>query len=182
MNKDSKLTSVKKLLIKYPNTKAEVLVRQMGVSKVYAYNLLSGARKALGMNQYPDGTWKLKERMQSTRPATRDEKISNPSVYEVPENEKKENWETIYVATSGQSILEGGPTEAELNGADNVNHPAHYKTGGIETIDFIEAKNLSYHLGNVVKYIARADSKGNREEDLLKARWYLNREIAKFAK
>lgn len=65
---------------------------------------------------------------------------------------------------------------------DNVNHPAHYKVGGIETIDFIEAKNLSYHLGNVVKYIARADSKGNREEDLLKARWYLNREIAKFTK
>ena len=66
--------------------------------------------------------------------------------------------------------------------ADNVNHPAHYKVGGIETIDFIEAKQLSYHLGNVVKYIARADSKGNREEDLLKARWYLNREIAKFGK
>jgi hypothetical protein len=66
--------------------------------------------------------------------------------------------------------------------ADNVNHPAHYKVGGIETIDFIEAKGLSYHLGNVVKYIARADSKGSREEDLLKARWYLNREIAKFTK
>ena len=63
--------------------------------------------------------------------------------------------------------------------ADNVNHPAHYKVGGIETIDFIEAKQLSYHLGNVVKYIARADSKGNRKEDLLKAQWYLNREIAK---
>jgi uncharacterized protein YdhG (YjbR/CyaY superfamily) len=66
--------------------------------------------------------------------------------------------------------------------ADNVNHPAHYKVGGIETIDFIEAKGLNYHLGNVVKYITRADSKGNREEDLLKARWYLNREIAKFSK
>ena len=65
---------------------------------------------------------------------------------------------------------------------DNVNQPAHYKVGGIETIDFIEAKQLNYHLGNVVKYITRADSKGNREEDLLKARWYLNREIAKFAK
>lgn len=65
---------------------------------------------------------------------------------------------------------------------DNVNHPAHYKVGGIETIDFIEAKGLNYHLGNVVKYITRADEKGNREEDLLKARWYLNREIAKFSK
>jgi hypothetical protein len=65
---------------------------------------------------------------------------------------------------------------------DNVNHPAHYKTGGIETIDFIEAKGFGYNLGNVVKYISRADNKGNREEDLLKARWYLNREIAKFTK
>lgn len=66
--------------------------------------------------------------------------------------------------------------------ADNVNHPAHYKVGGIETIDFIEAKGLTYNLGNVVKYITRADHKGNTQEDLLKARWYLNREIAKFAK
>jgi predicted DNA-binding protein YlxM (UPF0122 family) len=65
---------------------------------------------------------------------------------------------------------------------DNVNHPAHYKTGGIETIDFIEAKGFGYNLGNVVKYLSRADNKGNREEDLLKARWYLNREIAKFTK
>ena len=65
---------------------------------------------------------------------------------------------------------------------DNVNHPAHYKTGGIETIDFIEAKGLNYHLGNVVKYITRADTKGNRKEDLLKAQWYLNREIEKSGK
>jgi hypothetical protein len=63
--------------------------------------------------------------------------------------------------------------------ADNVNHPAHYKAGGIETIDFIEAKGLNYHLGNVVKYISRADHKGDRKENLLKAQWYLNREIAK---
>ena len=63
--------------------------------------------------------------------------------------------------------------------ADSVNHPAHYKVGGIETIDFIEAKQLSYHLGNVVKYITRADHKGNELEDLHKARWYLNREIAR---
>lgn len=62
---------------------------------------------------------------------------------------------------------------------DNVNHPPHYKIGGIETIDFIEAKNLGYNLGNVVKYITRADHKGNKIEDLEKAQWYLNREIAK---
>ena len=60
---------------------------------------------------------------------------------------------------------------------DNVNHPSHYKTGGIETIDFIEAKQLGYHLGNVVKYITRADHKGNKLEDLKKAQWYLSRAI-----
>jgi hypothetical protein len=62
---------------------------------------------------------------------------------------------------------------------DMVNHPPHYKTGGIETIDFIEAKSLNYHLGNVVKYVTRADHKGNRLENLKKAQWYLEREIAK---
>jgi hypothetical protein len=60
---------------------------------------------------------------------------------------------------------------------DNVNHPPHYKAGGIETIDFIEAKSLNYNLGNVIKYITRADLKGNKLEDLQKAQWYLNREV-----
>ena len=83
----------------------------------------------------------------------------------------KQKWSKVVVATSNAPLLE------EKN--DPVNHPAHYKTGGIETIDFIEAKGLNYHLGNVVKYVTRADHKGNRKEDLLKAQWYLNREIAK---
>jgi DNA topoisomerase IA len=50
-----------------------------------------------------------------------------------------------------------------------VNSPAHYTVGGIETIDFIEAKDLSYHLGNAVKYISRAPHKGRQIEDLKKA-------------
>ena len=60
---------------------------------------------------------------------------------------------------------------------DSVNHPAHYTAGGIETIDFIEAKKLNYNLGNVIKYLTRADYKGNKLEDLRKAQWYLTREI-----
>jgi len=63
--------------------------------------------------------------------------------------------------------------------ADPVNHPPHYKTGGIETIDFIEAKELGYHLGNVIKYVTRAKHKGNELEDLKKAQWYLERAIMK---
>ena len=61
--------------------------------------------------------------------------------------------------------------------SDPVNHPAHYKVGGIETIDFIEAKRLNYNMGNAVKYITRADHKGNRKQDLEKAIWYLKREL-----
>ena len=53
---------------------------------------------------------------------------------------------------------------------------------GIETIDFIEAKNLGYHLGNVVKYISRADHKDAKLENLKKAQWYLNRAVAKLKK
>jgi len=61
--------------------------------------------------------------------------------------------------------------------SDPVNHPAHYKVGGIETIDFIEAKRLNYNMGNAVKYITRADHKGSRKQDLEKAVWYLKREL-----
>jgi hypothetical protein len=70
----------------------------------------------------------------------------------------------------------------ELLLADNVNSPNHYTTGGIETIDFIEAKKLGYNLGNVVKYVSRADYKGRLIEDLRKAEWYLKREIANMEK
>jgi uncharacterized protein DUF3310 len=60
-----------------------------------------------------------------------------------------------------------------------VNHPAHYNVGKIEVIDAIEDWALGFHLGNVVKYCARADRKGKPLEDLKKAHWYLTREIAR---
>lgn len=64
---------------------------------------------------------------------------------------------------------------------DNINHPLHY--GGAdnlyEAIKVIEAWGLGFCLGNTVKYIARAGKKGDRLEDLKKARWYLDREIAR---
>jgi hypothetical protein len=65
---------------------------------------------------------------------------------------------------------------------DLINHPPHYTAGGIEVIDFIEAKGLGYNLGNVVKYVSRSALKGNSLDDLRKAAWYLDREINKEAK
>ena len=62
-----------------------------------------------------------------------------------------------------------------------VNHPAHYGGAGntYEAIKVIEAWELGFNLGNVVKYISRAGKKGSKLEDLKKAQWYLNREIEK---
>ena len=68
---------------------------------------------------------------------------------------------------------------------ETVNHPAHY--GGAdnpyEAIKVIEAWTLNFNLGNTTKYIARAGRKdgATRLEDLRKARWYLDREIAAIA-
>ena len=62
---------------------------------------------------------------------------------------------------------------------DNVNHPSYYTSGKIEVIDFIEDKELGFHLGNAVKYISRAGRKNPDKtvEDLQKAVWYINRQI-----
>ena len=63
--------------------------------------------------------------------------------------------------------------------SDNIN-PDHYRQG-VEVIDAIESWKLGFHLGNVVKYVARAGKKNpeTKREDLLKAEWYLKRYIEK---
>jgi len=63
-----------------------------------------------------------------------------------------------------------------------VNHPSHYGGQGniYEAIKVIEAWDLDFHLGNVVKYISRAGKKHNRPlEDIKKAKWYLDRWLEK---
>lgn len=67
---------------------------------------------------------------------------------------------------------------------DAVNSPSHYKLGGklegLETIDIIESLGFGFNLGNLLKYIARAGKKFDQPtlQDLRKARYYLDREIA----
>ena len=62
-----------------------------------------------------------------------------------------------------------------------INHPSHYggKDNPYEAIKIIEAWDLGFHLGNAVKYIIRARYKGTYDQDLEKAKWYLDREIAR---
>lgn len=84
----------------------------------------------------------------------------------VDRQKEDSNKETVYVPIVDGTIKH-----------DAVNHPSHYTRGNIEVIDFIEDQQLPYHLGNVIKYIARAGYKGDKLEDLKKARWYLDRYI-----
>lgn len=65
-----------------------------------------------------------------------------------------------------------------------VDHPSHYggKDNPYEAIRVIEAWNLNFHLGNVVKYISRAGKKGDNQEDLKKALWYLKRHVENLSK
>jgi hypothetical protein len=61
-----------------------------------------------------------------------------------------------------------------------VNHPEHYQGNKLEVIDIINDYELNFELGNAIKYILRADKKGNKKQDLEKAIWYLNHELSKF--
>ena len=62
---------------------------------------------------------------------------------------------------------------------DEVNHPSHYTAhpSGVECIQVTE--HMGFNLGNAIKYVWRADLKGNAVQDLKKAAWYIEREIDK---
>ena len=65
--------------------------------------------------------------------------------------------------------------------ADPVSHPPHYTQhpSGVECIVITE--HMGFCLGNAIKYIWRADLKADAIEDLRKAVWYIEREIARRA-
>lgn len=63
--------------------------------------------------------------------------------------------------------------------SNSVAHPAHYNSGRVEVIEFIEDQKLDYHRGNCLKYVCRAGKKDPAKliEDIQKAIWYLERFI-----
>ena len=161
MKKTNRMLQVRKLLEHDPKIKTAEVVAKLGIAKSYAYVLMSKARK---MNKESKPQGKLLYRLTGTQ-AIMAHKMGIPI-----EDYARAEGEVVGIAPD--------PVKFEPMKADPVNHPAHYTAGGIETIDFIEAKKLGYNLGNVVKYITRSGLKGNQLEDLRKAQWYLSREIA----
>ena len=155
----SKSQKVQKFMERNAGAKAREIAQATGVDINYVYVLRSASKKL----KAGDVVAKPKR---SGRPAkqTRIEKEVTDKIKEIKDN--------IIHGASGKRY------QVMDFSVDNVNSPSHYKVGGIETIDFIEAKQLGYNLGNVVKYVSRAHYKGMKIDDLKKAEWYLKREIA----
>lgn len=83
------------------------------------------------------------------------------------------------------TLVQQDALKAAINAFDPVNHPKHYMShpakcscgASIECIQVTE--HMSFSLGNAMKYLWRADLKGAAIQDLEKAKWYIEREIAK---
>lgn len=122
--------------------------------------------------------------------------VSPQAVYSVryEENKKKKVRQKKVIAAVFDKTMRASAEivtklDAGANGTsavDMVNHPPHYKVGGIETIQFIKAKlskeeYVGYLRGNVLKYASRLGAKSNAPEDAGKMAWYSN-ELAKALK
>lgn len=155
MAKKSRAAKVRAYMKKHPTAKAADIAKEFGITLQNVYVIRSLMKKA------------------EKKPV----KVESARVIEIPKPLPiPENYEVLTFTTANQSIHPDTPRT--LSNVDMVNSPPHYKTGGVETINFIEAKGLDYHLGNVVKYITRAGKKADELEDLRKARWYLERAIS----
>ena len=102
-------------------------------------------------------------------------KVSPPKIVRIDTDElyknAKTNWKPLGTFVSATPI----PVKADM-----VNHPPHYKEGGIETIDFIQAKltreeYIGYLKGNALKYGSRIGKKDNADIDAGKMAWYAAR-------
>ena len=184
---------IRQFVTEHPFTKATTIAKKMGVDRQYVYTVMWNMKNKTKLAKKAKSLGKpmtLKEIKAATK-RVQDKFFPEP------------NWKTIAFGSSdipfyedsvtdttpnrmAELAYEAGIATAKLEGVaayepmkpDAVNHPAHYKVGGIETIDFIEAKKLNYNIGNVIKYLTRADHKGNRKQDLEKAKWYLERELS----
>ena len=158
MRRISKLEKARRLLRATPTLTALALSEKMGISRNYAYKLMSNVKDnpvdKIVMTYVKDEVEDVIEEK-----VVQEGEALSQLVYDISQRKAK-----IRMMQENE---------------DTVNHPPHYKVGGIETIDFIEAKGLDYNLGNVVKYVTRSEHKGNKKEDLLKAQWYLTRAISK---
>lgn len=150
----NKSAQVRKLLEK--DFTADTIVKKVGCTKALVYQIYR------------------KMRTES------DKKVKGAGIDQVLEDRIKEAKDTMLMTLREPVFKVGGnPIPEFLQHKNDPINPDHYKRNGIEAVDVIEAFDLNYRLGNVVKYVLRHVGK-NGLEDLKKARWYLDREISKY--
>ena len=103
-------------------------------------------------------------------------------------NDKLANWYEQLENKPIQTLVNmhqfGYEVQKEKLYDDKTNEtPTHYQ-GTIQPIDLINAQNLNFNLGNVVKYVCRAGKKQGENvlSDLDKAKNYINYEIERIKK
>ena len=180
----TKAQQIREYVAAHPNDTPTQVAEAMGVNRQYIYTVMYKVKAKASVKKHRKVTKKLGRPRKVTEAsenlkrlvdeykqakATKKAEVDLSPALKFLDGRaqaKKEDWKQLGLFSSNKSIH------------DPVNHPEHYKVGGIETIDFIEAKKLNYNIGNVVKYLTRADHKGNRKQDLEKALWYLERELS----
>ena len=171
----TKAQQIRDYVAAHPNATPTEIAKEMGVNRQYIYTVMYKVKQKAKVKKHRKVTKKLGRPRKVTEASENLKKLVD-EYREAKAAKKDGNWKQLGLFSSDVSALKGVNHDVPVK-VDPVNHPAHYKVGGIETIDFIEAKKLGYNLGNVVKYITRSDHKGNRLQDLRKAQWYLEREI-----
>ena len=192
-NPTNKAQRIREYVAANPTVAAKDVAKNLGVALQYVYTVMYKTKQKAKVKKHRKVTKKLGRPRKVTEASENLKRLVDE--YRNSKATKKDgDWRNLALASTGIPFYKDSVTDmtpkrmAQLAfdlgdkpipepRPDPVNHPAHYKVGGIETIDFIEAKKLGYNLGNVVKYITRSDHKGNRLQDLRKAQWYLEREI-----
>ena len=160
INPESRSGQVRLFVAKNPHMSVEDVARSLGETNNFVYQVIYKMKQKLKPN-------KMKQKLKPIKVAKSFRDLPRLLIKKTAPKEILKVWEV------GDAV----GVEEPKGKPDMVNHPMHYKVGGIETIDFIEAKKLDYNLGNAVKYISRADHKGDRVQDLKKALWYVERAI-----
>lgn len=148
-------------IAKHPNAKPQQVATACKAKVAYVYTIISKAKKQAQSDlafKISQGRGKLRG-----RPPMR--------------------MQTVAIGISDKPMLR----MIDTNAKDDVNHPEHYTFGGIETIDYMQAKStkeeFTGHLRlTALKYLSRANNKGDAVKDLKKAQWYLNKLVATLEK
>ena len=167
--KQARASKVREFILMNPDISAKFIADKFSVPLQTVYNLRYHLKK------------KLAEKGQELkRSANTDEQVTQVKVTRI--EQLLNEWSNAPVEIVPPKTPETPETQRVIMVVqpDPVNHPAHYTHGGIETIDFIQAKLTpeefrGYLKGNILKYGSRLGHKENDMQDAGKLAWYTNK-------